>query len=129
MGRPLNKKFFGDPASAGYQLTLVAYLDAAHGAESCYILSQKGSRTYLVAAVADHSRTGRVILQEATPAAVGQAQMAVVPANGSGGALPTEYARTVEAHIVKTWEDHTYDWYVGVSVSSLDAGQATLTNA
>jgi hypothetical protein len=47
MGRPIQKKWFGDPDSAGYQLRVTAKLPGETVAEG-FIVEQKGTRKYKV---------------------------------------------------------------------------------
>lgn len=205
MGRPLNSKNFGDTSTGGAQLQVSAILDISEGVEPCWVMSQKGSRTYIVAAEADSNRFGRVILQDTTPTVVGQATMDVtaydgvtntqatasanivsnsvdsidVDTGGSGyttaptvtitgdgtGATATatltngvvtsitvtdggtgytsatvalsapaaggtvEKAKTVLAHVVKTWEGNTYRWELGVDADDIGSGGASLQSA
>lgn len=80
MGRPLNKKNFGDTAMGGFQLQVTA--DIGVGAEPCWVMEQNGSRTYTVTAEADSNRFGRVILQGTAVSAVGEATMDVTRFDG-----------------------------------------------
>jgi len=90
MGRPLNKKNFGDTATGGSQLQVTA--DLGVGAEACWVMEQKGSRTYIVAAEADSNRFGRVILQAGVVTAVGEATMDVTVADGVANVQATATA-------------------------------------
>lgn len=47
MGRPIQKKWFGDPASIGYQLRVTAKLPGEAAAEG-FIIEQTGTRKYKV---------------------------------------------------------------------------------
>jgi len=83
MGRPINKKFFGNPASAGYQVACRAWFVGEGGAEDGYILSQRSNSVYVVASVAGPAtRTGSLELVEGAPAAEGQMQVVVTPVTG-----------------------------------------------
>ena len=120
MGRPLSDKFFGNPANAGYQLPVSScWIDGEMGANATsYIVKQLGTRTYIV----HNSMTGNegiVKLQATSVVAAGQAVINVTPFSG-----PVEHARTIQAHNVKTWEDHTYRWNADNSVTG--PGEASL---
>lgn len=93
MGRPLRKQNFGNVADAGAQLQLLA--DLGVGEELCWIMDQPGSRTYTVASVAGGAtptRTGRVKLQQAAIAGVGEARMEVTPYDGVANVTATATA-------------------------------------
>lgn len=102
MGRPLNKKFFGDPASPGNQLRVEAWIPGGSGSVTAWIVKQHTNNTYTVS---DGSDTGRCKLQEAGISAAGQMRLPVTPFGGA-----TEYGRILNAHQVKTWEGNVYSW-------------------
>ena len=205
MGRPLNDRNFTDTANSGKQLQVTAVLDSGVGAEPCWIMSQKGSRSYIVAAEADSNRYGRVTLQATTPTVVGEATLDVTVYDGvtnttatatanivggtvdsitvtdggsgyttaptvtitgdgtgatatatiSGGVVTAitvtnvgtgyttatvalsapaaggavEKARTVQSHIVKTFEGNEYFWKIGVDADAIGSGGASLQSA
>ena len=55
MGRPLNKRFFGNPATtAGNQMYLQA--DVGAGLEQCFFIKQKNTKTFLVQSVASSTQ-------------------------------------------------------------------------
>ena len=60
MGRPLNKKLFGDPSAPGNQFNVEAWIPGGSGAVSAWILRQHTNTTYLVT---DGGDTGRCRLQ------------------------------------------------------------------
>ena len=123
MGRPLRKQNFGNTGDAGPQLLVRA--DIGAGEEDCWIEDQPGSRTYSVASVAGGAtptRTGRVKLQAGAITGVGQARLVVSPFGGG-----TKYAKTLLQHTVKTWDDNTYIWKLGVAAAV--AGEATVAFA
>lgn len=76
MGRPLNKKLFGDPTSLGNQFNIEAWIPDGSGGVSAWILRQHTNNTYLVT---DGSDTGRCRLQEGTLTAAGQMRMTAMP--------------------------------------------------
>lgn len=104
MGRPLNKKFFGDPAGVGNQLEVEAWIPGAGATASpfAWIVEQHTNTTYTVT---DGSDTGRCKLQADAVAGPGQMRIAVSPFVGG-----TEYARILNAHQVKTFEGNVYAW-------------------
>lgn len=103
MGRPIRKSHFGALAQSGYQITVTAVLDAGTGAETCTIISQRGTRKYKCQSL-NGARTLDCFLIDGTPTAVGTAQMPVTTASG------TESARTLYQYRVKTYEGNTYAW-------------------
>ena len=90
MGRPLNKKFFGDPADAGYQVACNAYVSAS--SKASYIIEQKSNTKYRVTDVATETDTGICKLVDATPSAIGEMQVVVTPDNAQ---TPAEATFTV----------------------------------
>lgn len=50
MGRPLNKRYFGDPAGAGFQITVTAHIPGESDPEEGFILRQRSNLKYLVEA-------------------------------------------------------------------------------
>lgn len=99
MGRPLNKKYFGNPATAGLQLTVVA--DLGNGPVNAWIVEQVGTRRYIMT---DGTNTATCTLVNVITGP-GEAVMTV---NVSGGG--TETARIVQAHRVKTFEGSNLGW-------------------
>jgi len=102
MGRPLNKKWFGDPAGPGNQLNVVAFIPGGAGAVAAWIVKQHSNTTYTVT---DGGDTGRCKLQATVPTAAGEARIEVSPFIGG-----TEYVRILNAHQVKTFEGNVYSW-------------------
>lgn len=85
MGRPISKKFFGNPTSPGYQIGVNAWFAGEGAAENAYILSQRSNRVYVVASVAGGAtptRTGSLKLVEGAPQAAGEMQVVVTPVIG-----------------------------------------------
>jgi len=76
MGRPLNKKYFGTGANT---IPVEAWIPGGAGVVTATIISEDASGEYTVT---DGTNTGRVRLQEATPAAAGEARIAVTPDDG-----------------------------------------------
>ena len=58
MGRPLNKKFFGDGSG---KFSCTAYLPGAAAAQTCYIVRQRSNRKYEVADEATVASTALVV--------------------------------------------------------------------
>ena len=119
MGRPLNKKFFGDPSGAGQQINVTAWIPGGGGAVSAWIVKQNSNTTYTVT---DGTDTGRCKLQEATPTAAGQMQIEVSPAVGG-----TEYVKILNAHQVKTFEGNVYKWDALVAASAYNEADVDLS--
>jgi len=114
MGRPLNKKFFGEN-----QLKIRAFIPGGVGVVDAHIIAQKSSNTYIVT---DGLETGRVRLTN-------KAENSFVAGDGAivvdpFGAGPVEHASRVLAHVVKTFEGHEYTWNKNVAAAA--AGQADL---
>ena len=81
MGRPLNKRFFGDPAGGGYQVEVLA--DVGAGNVAAYIVSQRSNSKYLCAEVATPANQAICTLVDAVPSAVGEMQVIVTPENAT----------------------------------------------
>jgi len=79
MGRPLNKKFFGDPVGGGFQIACTA--DVGSGNVTAHIVSQRSNSKYLVAETATPANNLVCTLVNATPSAVGEMQVTVQPEN------------------------------------------------
>lgn len=99
MGRPLNKRYFGDPSNPGPQFQVLA--DLGSGIAPVYIVRQRSSYRF---EVTDGVTTKVCKLVDGMPSAPGE--MAIVVSTVSG----TEYARVVHAHRVKTFQGNDYPW-------------------
>ena len=119
MGRPLNKKFWGTLATSGYQIKLTSAWVPGHGSavSNCYIVKQVGTGRYLV-----HNGTvsGVVKLTAGTAAAAGEGYVTVSPYGGG-----TKYAKTINAHTVKTQDGYVYKWSTAAAAVT---GEADLSN-
>lgn len=102
MGRPLNKRYFGEPAvKDGFQLQVSA--DLGSGVQNnLWVVRQKGTRTY---DITDGVTELRCRLVE-TIAGPGEAKITVTPFAG-----PAESAYTLLAHRVKTNEGNNRTWH------------------
>lgn len=102
MGRPLNKKYFGEPAvKDGNQLEVSA--DLGSGTQNnLWIVRQKGTRLY---DITDGSTVLRCRLVESI-SGPGEATITVTPQSG-----PTETTYTLQAHRVKTWQGNDVTWH------------------
>lgn len=107
MGRPLNKKFFGDPEKGGLQMVLsYVWLDDSTEAETGFwIVRQLGTGRYQVT---NGDRTGAVRLVDHTPAVAGEGSILVYPF----GSDEPEFARKIHNRSVVTWSNNTYKWSV-----------------
>jgi hypothetical protein len=115
MGRPLSKRFFGNPANTGKQITLTsAWIPGGSSAVStAYIVAQKGTSKFIVT---DGTNTGLVTLVAGVPAKAGEARLMVTPFGGSA-----EAARTINAHVVKCFSGKVYRWQASGAVQAGDA--------
>lgn len=104
MGRPLKKKFFGNPDKEGLQLVLSStWLPGKSSAEAGYwVVRQVGTGRYQVTNGTD---IGVVNLVDVAPEAEGQATLEVTL---FGGAI--EYARVIYNRTVSTWNLRNYRW-------------------
>lgn len=127
MGRPLNSKFFGTLAGAGFQVGCTA--DQGSGNAACYIVRQRSNRKYIVADVA----TGLVktvaktvngaptapgeMSVEVTPEmaqAPRQATIAITAAGGTGALLTVEIV------------DPGYGYFSAGTAVAQDGGDGTI---
>lgn len=77
MGRPLNKKYFGNPAQAGFQITCSAwFVGQGSPTAGVWITKQSGSNKYHVT---NGTLSGIMRLVQGAPAAAGQMQVTVQP--------------------------------------------------
>jgi len=84
MGKPLNKKFFGDPSGPGLQLSVDVWFTTTPVQESSvtgWIVRQRGTGIF---EITDGSLTERFKLQDGAPSAEGQASMEVNPFGTTG---------------------------------------------
>lgn len=107
MGRPLNKKYFGNPTGAGNQIVVQA--DLGSGVVPGWIVRQKGTRTY---DVTDGVDTLRCRLVE-TITGPGEATISVATFAG-----PIETTYTLLSHRVKTHQGNDTPWTLSAPVDS-----------
>lgn len=131
MGRPLNKKFFGDPVGGGFQVACLA--DVGAGNVTAHIVQQKSNLRYVVAETATPANTATCKLQAATPSAPGQMRVEVQGENaqtpttadigftsaGGTGALLTVFVDNVAAHY-GYWSNGTNVAIAGVTDGTVD---------
>lgn len=79
MGRPLNKKWFGNPTGPGSQINVEAFIPGGSGVVTAWIVNQKSNTTYTIT---DGTHTGRCKLQAAALTAAGQCRISVTPFDG-----------------------------------------------
>ena len=117
MGRPLQKKFFGDPARPGSQIVLnSAWLPGESAAiNDCYIVKQVGTGRYLVT---DGTKSGVVRLVAAAPAKAGEGQLVV---NKFGGG--TEAVKVIHNRTIKTWSGASFAWSLAAAAKT---GEVTM---
>lgn len=99
MGRPLNKRYFGDFSNSGQQLVVEA--DLGSGIVNAWVVKQKGTRTYVLTDGTD-TMTCRLVETITGP---GEATIEVYPFSG-----PTQYVYTLLAHRVKTQDGQNLVW-------------------
>lgn len=81
MGKPLNKRYFGDPSDDGDQLTVDVWFTGDGSAETGWIVRQRGTGIF---EITNGSQTERLKLQDGAPTAEGQASMQVNPFGTTG---------------------------------------------
>lgn len=81
MGRPLNKKYFGDPLDDGNQLSVDVWFTGEGSAEPGWIVRQRGTGIF---EITNGTLTERLKLQNSAPSAEGQASMQVNPFGTTG---------------------------------------------
>lgn len=128
MGRPINKKYLGDPAHTGKQVKMTeAWIpgESAKSSKICYVVKQKGTGRYLIQEKGVGGKSGVVrLVGPGKPIGPGEARLRVQP---FGSPLPpAEYARVIHNHTVNTWSGKRYIW----SIKSANVvGQADLDMA
>jgi hypothetical protein len=124
MGRPTNRKFFGDPASAGYQIAVSAWFTGGVGPVAAWIESQRSNKVYVVT---NGVLTQSLRLVQGAPLAAGQMQVVVQPQ----GTTPFLTAAQTQAVYDGTPPNGSFVGgadYVGGEVITLSNG-ATITVA
>ena len=87
MGKPLNKRYFGDPSDDGNQLSVNVWFTGEGSAEAGWIVRQRGTGIF---EITNGVLTERLKLQDSAPGAGGQASMQVNPFGTTGeGATAT----------------------------------------
>lgn len=76
MGRPISPAKIG--AFDGSSIRVMGVLNSGTGIEACYIVKQRNQGTFACSS-SDGSRSGDLVLQQATPTAVGQGRITVTP--------------------------------------------------
>jgi hypothetical protein len=118
MGRPLQKKFFGNPDGTGKQLVLsyVWLAGSTEAEEGFYVIRQVGTGRYQVT---NGDKVGVVKLTDALPTMAGEGVIIIKPY----GAAQVEYARKIQNRSVTTFDGNTYKWS---SAAATEEGQADL---
>jgi len=127
MGRPLNKKFFGDTANAGYQVSCNAYVSASNKAS--YILEQRSNTKYRVTDLATDTDTGICKLVDATPSAIGEMQVVVTPENAETprqATIAITAAGGTGALLTVTIVDAGYGYWAPATGDSQAGGDGTI---
>jgi len=129
VGRPLNKKYLGNPTKPGMQVMFSqCWFQGEHAPSPnvCYVKRQLGTGRYQ----AEDSVTGTIgpvrLVGPAAPLEPGQAIMFVHVFNQLGIPTPPEHAKVIYNRTVKTWEDHQYEWSI---IPASQVGQANLPMA
>lgn len=102
MGRPINKKYFGNPANPGNQLVVQANLGS--GIVPAWIKKQMGTRKFLVT----NGVITKICYLVENITGPGQAIIDVIKSSG-----PNERVRTLQSKRVKTWNNNDYVWGFG----------------
>ena len=120
MGRPLNKKFFSDPAGSGFQIACLA--DVGAGNVTAHIVQQKSNLRYLVAETATPANSIVCQLVQGAPAAVGEMQVVVQPENATTVVQATFTIDTDGAGLVSAVSIVTpgYGYWVGGTFTITD---------
>lgn len=116
MGKPINKKYFGDNALAGEQIEINAQLPGhAESTTAYHIVKQKSNTTYLIEHTASGDRGFAKLVNKGT--SLEDNEMSITVSPFLGGA---EYVRIINAHQVKTFSGNVYKWDALVSADSYD---------
>lgn len=115
MGRPLNKKYFGEPSGDANKIVIAMWDDTLPGVDDGWIVEQVATGEFIVT---NGTVTDRVELQASLPTAPGEGAIEVTIFGGGN-----EYAKNVSAHRVKTFEGGDYSWSLEAAT---EAGQADL---
>lgn len=107
MGRPINKRNFGNPSNPGNQIVVMA--DLGFGPTSAWIKKQKGTKRFVVT----DGTNEKICDLVQTITNPGQATIDVIKISG-----PNEKARTVLSKRVKTWEGSNYAWKFNTPTSA-----------
>ena len=118
MGKPLNKRNFGNVSTSGQQITATAYFSGDTQARSAYISKQESKNTYDMTSL-DGRYSGRVTLVTGNVALVaGQANISVTTYTGV-----VEWAKQIDSHIVETFQNNVWVW-VDSATSMTSSNQA-----
>ena len=101
MGRPLNKRNFGDPARTGNQLVVTATVGVANNAITTYIIAQKTNTKYIVQGVEGP------VLCDVVETFSGPNQMRILADFVEGTNIPV---RSLHANRLKTFEGSDVPW-------------------
>lgn len=77
--RPINKRYFGPLGEAGQQIQVTAWVEGDNQARIGSIVSQKGTRTYIVDTTLNGGEKGRCILVNTAPSKAGEMTITVTP--------------------------------------------------
>lgn len=122
MGRPLNKKFFGDPANDGSQFSgILANVSGTNTGAGWKIVSQRSNSAYML----EHTTGSRGVakLVDKTGSLLA-GEMAILVSPFLGG---TETVRILNAHHVKTFQGNVYKWVSDdVGATSFDEAEIAM---
>lgn len=109
MGRPLNKRYYGNTTGSGDQIRVKGWLSDSVSTEDLFVVKQLSQVRFLVAdPLNPTTRQGVITLQAGTPTAPGQGRIEVYPYT----ALPTEYVRKLQRNVLITFDDNRYKYSV-----------------
>ena len=110
MGRPLNKKFFGDTANPGRQLAVRTQFTAGVTVIA-WIVEQKGTNKYIVT---DGTDIGTVVLGDVTDLGPGVGVMRGATLGGPA------FVKQINANDVRGFDGVTFSWSFDAPVSAKD---------
>ncbi len=112
MGRPTNKRYFGDPADSerNYDaITASVRFDGEAEAEDAYIVRQRSNLRYTFSSL-DGERVQNAVLVDKTDIAELEEGEAIIQFTG---VEPEEHARIINNRSVKTQEGNVHPWNEG----------------
>lgn len=132
MGRPLNKKFFGDPTSVGFQIRATVNFGA--GPEAAYVVKQRSNRKYLFTDVATEAKEMVCVLVDKldTDLLEGEASITVDPFFGVESTAAANYDTDGSGNVTGITvtgggNGYTNDFTVTVTDANTETADITFT--